>query len=118
MAVTIILDDPAGNSYVQSLADDPTQPDIGEWGVGGGYWCNNSVSFKKIYKKKKQLILILKLGYQQRILETRFLIKEKYVIMLIMNYQCFYSELLREILSGTALITLIHIFCATLLYCV
>ncbi|PZC71175.1 hypothetical protein B5X24_HaOG213937 [Helicoverpa armigera] len=28
-AVTIILDDPAGNSYVQSLADDPTQPDPG-----------------------------------------------------------------------------------------
>ncbi|XP_053622866.1 zinc finger protein ZPR1 [Plodia interpunctella] len=28
-AVTIVLDDPAGNSYVQSLADDPTTPDEG-----------------------------------------------------------------------------------------
>ncbi|RVE41391.1 hypothetical protein evm_013960 [Chilo suppressalis] len=28
-AVTIILDDPAGNSYVQSLHDDPTIPDDG-----------------------------------------------------------------------------------------
>ncbi|XP_075989907.1 zinc finger protein Zpr1 [Anticarsia gemmatalis] len=27
--VTVVLDDPAGNSYVQSLADDPTQPDDG-----------------------------------------------------------------------------------------
>lgn len=28
-AVTVILDDPAGNSYVQSLADDPNVPDEG-----------------------------------------------------------------------------------------
>ncbi|KAJ0184411.1 hypothetical protein K1T71_000834 [Dendrolimus kikuchii] len=28
-AITIILDDPAGNSYVQSLAEDPTMPDEG-----------------------------------------------------------------------------------------
>lgn len=27
--ITIVLDDPAGNSYVQSLADDPAQPDEG-----------------------------------------------------------------------------------------
>ncbi|CAG5015802.1 unnamed protein product, partial [Parnassius apollo] len=28
-SVTLILDDPAGNSYVQSLSDDPSQPDDG-----------------------------------------------------------------------------------------
>lgn len=28
--VTVVLDDPAGNSYVQSLADDPLTPDDGE----------------------------------------------------------------------------------------
>ncbi|CAH1642856.1 unnamed protein product [Spodoptera littoralis] len=29
LPVTLVLDDPAGNSYVQSLADDPTAPDDG-----------------------------------------------------------------------------------------
>nr|XP_053622375.1 zinc finger protein ZPR1-like [Plodia interpunctella] len=44
-AVTIVLDDPAGNSYVQSLADDPTTPDEGKslktYRIPGKMWCED-----------------------------------------------------------------------------